>query len=317
MNIKPNLPATLMRFTVTAIAAMTLAACQTTPPVNADLAAARSTLDRARNNTFVAKSGAVELDRAQQAMARADAAWTTDRDTDQTRHLAYLARQRAEIALAVGSQAESDARVQQAGAERERVKLDARSAEADRANATARTAQGEARVAKNDAMLSRNQADVARAQADSAQVQAGEQTNRADSLERDLLALQGRSTDRGMVVTLGDVLFDTGRATMQPGAQRSVEQLAQVLRQHPERRVLIEGFTDSVGSEQTNLQLSQRRAEGFAQMLVNGGIAADRIQVHAWGKANPVASNRTAAGRQQNRRVEVLFSDAEGRIAAR
>ncbi len=316
MHIKPRSLFAYAPYAATLVA-VTLTACQTTPPVNADLASARSTLDRARANTFVAKSAAVELDRAQQAMARADAAWTADRDTEQTRHLAYVARQRAEIALAVGSQAESDARVQQASAERERVKLDARSAEADRATTTARTAQGEATSAKNDARLSREQADTARAQANSAQVQAGEQTMRADTLERDLLVLQGRSTERGMVVTLGDVLFDTGRATLQPGAQRSVEQLAQVLRQHPERRVLIEGFTDSVGSDGMNLQLSQRRAEAFQQMLINGGIAADRLQVRAWGEANPVASNATAAGRQQNRRVEVLFSDAEGRIATR
>jgi outer membrane protein OmpA-like peptidoglycan-associated protein len=120
-----------------------------------------------------------------------------------------------------------------------------------------------------------------------------------------------------MVVTLGDVLFDTGRATLQPGAQRSVEQLVQVLTRHAERRVLIEGFTDSVGGEEMNLQLSRRRAETFQQQLLNGGIAADRIELRAWGEANPVADNGSAAGRQQNRRVEVLFSDASGRFAAR
>ena len=112
-------------------------------------------------------------------------------------------------------------------------------------------------------------------------------------------------------------MFDTGKSTLQPGAQRSVAQLVQVLIRHPERRVLIEGFTDSVGREEMNMRLSQRRAQTFQRELMNGGIAAERIEVRAWGEANPVADNGSAAGRQRNRRVEVLFSDAEGHLAAR
>ena len=280
-----------------------LAACQTTPQPNPDLAAARSSLEQARNNPYVARSGAVELQNAQQALTLADTAWATDRDVDQTRHLAYLARQRAEIAMAVGMQAQSDERVQQFTAEREKVRLQARTQEADMATADARAAQAEAQMAKQ--------------QADAAAMLALQQAGRAEGLERDLADLQARKTDRGMVVTLGDVLFDTGKATLQPGAQRSVTQLVQVLTRHPERRVLIEGFTDSVGSDEMNMQLSQRRADTFQRELRNGGIAADRIEVRAWGEANPVADNTSAAGRQRNRRVEVLFSDAEGRLAAR
>lgn len=321
----------LIRTLLTASIALALAACQTTPPQNPDLVAARGTLAQARSNPAVGRSGAVELERAMQAMTAAETAWATDRNADETRHLAYIARQRAEIAIAVGTQAEADLRVQQAGAERERVRLAARSREADVATANARVAQADAKTAQADAktaqasavaaqdaaQTSRNEAQLSREQADAARLLALQQADRAAALERDLQELKGRSTERGMVVTLGDVLFDTGRATLQPGAQRSVEQLVQVLTRHPERRVLIEGFTDSVGGEEMNLQLSRRRAETFQQQLMNGGIAADRIEVRAWGEANPVADNSTAAGRQQNRRVEVLFSDATGHLAAR
>ncbi|MDO9314857.1 MAG: OmpA family protein [Burkholderiaceae bacterium] len=313
-----------IRTLLTASIALALAACQTTPPQNTDLVAARSTLSQARSNPGVARSGAVELERALQAMSAAETAWATDRNVDETRHLAYIARQRAEIALAVGRQADADLRVQQAGVERERVQLDARSREADVATENARVAQADANTAKASAVAaqgaaqtSRNEAELSREQADAARLLAIQQSDRAAGLERDLQDLKGRNTERGMVVTLGDVLFDTGRSTLQPGAQRSVEQLVQVLIRHPERRVLIEGFTDSVGSEEMNLQLSRRRAETFQQQLTNGGIATDRIEVRAWGEANPVADNGTAAGRQQNRRVEVLFSDAAGRIAVR
>ena len=178
------------------------------------------------------------------------------------------------------------------------------------ATASARDAQTAARNAQTDSQISRDQADAAR-------LLALKQSGRAEGLERDLADLKAQKTDRGMVVTLGDVLFDTGKSTLQPGAQRSVAQLVQVLVRHPERRVLIEGFTDSVGREEMNMGLSQRRAQTFQRELMNGGIAADRIEVRAWGEANPVADNGSAAGRQRNRRVEVLFSDAEGHLAAR
>ena len=298
------------RTLIAAATVMALAACQTTPGPNPDIAAARSSLEQARSNPYVARSGAVELQNAQQAMTRAETAWAADRDADQTRHLAYLARKRADIATAVGMQAQSDDRVQQFTAEREKIRLQARTYEADVATANARAAQADARNAQTDAQISKDQADAAR-------LLALQQAGRAEGLERDLADLKAQKTDRGMVVTLGDVLFDTGKSTLQPGARRSVAQLVQVLTQHPERRVLIEGFTDSVGSDEMNMQLSQRRAETFQRELMNGGIATERIEVRAWGEANPVADNGSAAGRQRNRRVEVLFSDAQGHLAGR
>ena len=282
---------------------MALAACQTTPGPNPDIAAARASLEQARNNAYVGRSGAVELQSAQEAMNRAETAWAADRDVEQTRHLAYLARQRAEIAMAIGNQAQSDERVKRFTAEREIVRLQARTYEADVAAANAQVAQAAAQSAQE--------------QAEAARLLALQQAGRAEGLERDLADLKAQKTDRGMVVTLGDVLFDTGKSTLQPGGQRSVEKLVEVLSHHPERRVLIEGFTDSVGSEEMNLQLSQRRAETFRRALLNGGIAADRIELRAWGEANPVADNGSAEGRQRNRRIEVLFSDAEGRLATR
>lgn len=305
-------------------AALALAACQTTPPSNTDLAEATAAVERARNNPYVARSGALELERAQQSLRRAEADWADRRNLESTSHLAYLATQRAEIAMAMGAQAQADERLQQAGPERERMRLEARTREAERATQAAHSSQQTARNAQSDAQLARGQADAARAQAeaarqqaDSASQQAALQGERAAALERDLQALRGRSTERGMVVTLGDVLFDTGRATLQAGAQRSVEQLAAVLGQYPERRVLIEGFTDSVGSDEMNMDLSRRRAEAFRLALANNGVSAERMEVRAHGEANPVADNSSAAGRQQNRRVEILFSDGEGRFAAR
>jgi len=322
MNYKKASPFRLGVLTLACVSV--LAACQTTPPVNADLENARSTIAQARANPYAARAAAVELDRAQQALARAEKAWADDRDREETQHLAYLAGRRGDIAMALAAQAQSEEKLQQAGAERERVRLEARTREAEQsaqtarsAMATAQSAQGQAAQSRRDADSARADASSARAEVDAARMQTAQEGERAAALQRDLESLQGRSTQRGMVVTLGDVLFSTGRAELQPGALRSVQQLAQVMQQYPERRVLIEGFTDSTGSLQLNMDLSQRRAEAFAQAMRNAGVAAERMEVRAQGPAFAVADNGNAAGRQQNRRVEVLFSNAEGRFAAR
>ena len=291
-------------------AAAALAACQTPPVANADLDAARAAMSQLQADPAAARGASVEIERATQALRQAEAAVAGRAGADDVKHLAYLARRRAEVAQAVVSQARNEARVGQASAERERIRLEARTREAEAAAARARAAQASAQSAQANAQ-------TAQATARTAQGEAAEQAQRAAALERDLQALQAKSTQRGLVVTMGDVLFATGRAELQPGALRNVQQLAAVLRQYPERRVLIEGFTDSVGAEQMNLALSQRRAEAFRQALVSAGIPAERMEVRAHGEDLPVADNSTPAGRQQNRRVEVLFSDPQGGFAAR
>ncbi|MCW7536332.1 OmpA family protein [Aquabacterium sp. A7-Y] len=273
-----------------ALASGLLAGCGSTPTQpNAALEEARQLYGRTSNSPSVAKGAAVELDRARQALNRADQAWTDNRDSAETNHLAYLAKQLTVVAMETGAQREAEARVQQASAERERVRADARSSEAR----------------------------VAHARADSAQQQATMAQQQARALEQELQQLSARNTDRGMVVTLQDVLFDVGQATLKPGAERTLERVAELLKQHPERRLLIEGYTDSTGSETTNLELSRQRAEAVQRVLTARGVGAERIEVQPRGEAYPVANNETAAGRQLNRRVELLFSDEQGQIEPR
>lgn len=273
----------------------TIAACSSNPPSQREFEAARSTLQEARGHPFAA-SAAVEIERAQLSLARAEDFWNKGSNAEMARQQTYVAWRQAEIALAVARQAENENRVAQAARERDRIVLAARTQEAEAAQARARSAQADAERARQAA---------------------AEESQRVAALQRSLSELRAQPTDRGLVVTLGDVLFATGRATLQPGARRSVQRIAEVLKQNPERRVLIEGFTDSTGGEETNLELSQRRAEAFAQALVANGVEAPRIEVRAHGEAYPVADNDSAAGRQRNRRVEVLFSDAQGRLVER
>lgn len=308
---------TLPRLIAVAAAVAALAACQTTDLVHQDLAAARAVVVRASNDPQVVRSGALELQRAQQTLRQAEAAWVGNRDEDLARHLAYLAQQSARTALAQGEQARFEAALQNAGTERERIRLAARTREAELATQRAQAAQSSAQAAQSRAQSAEATAQSAQQRADQQSQLAQREAERAAALERDLQSLQSRNTTRGLVVTLGDVLFATGRAELFPGAQRSVDRMAQVLSQYPERRVLIEGFTDSVGSTATNQALSQRRAEAFRQALLARGVAADRMEVRGHGERYPVADNRSPAGRQQNRRVEVLFSDAQGRFVER
>jgi len=129
--------------------------------------------------------------------------------------------------------------------------------------------------------------------------------------------LDAKKTDRGLVVTLGDVLFDTNKAQLSSGGMRGVQKLSDVLKQYPQRNVLIEGFTDSTGSDSLNQELSDRRANAVRTALLDTGISADRIANRGYGPNYPVASNATTAGRQLNRRVEIIVSGDSERIAPR
>lgn len=135
---------------------------------------------------------------------------------------------------------------------------------------------------------------------------------RAQDLEKQVQDLQTEDTERGLVLTLGSVLFETGQATLQTGSQRTVEKVARFLNEYPERDILIEGFTDSMGAEEYNQKLSQQRAQAVRDLLVTYGVDASRVKTEGYGEQYPVASNDSAAGRQQNRRVEVVVAKRNG-----
>jgi outer membrane protein OmpA-like peptidoglycan-associated protein len=119
-----------------------------------------------------------------------------------------------------------------------------------------------------------------------------------------------------LVLTLDDVLFDVDASDLKPNARSTLDRLADFLDEYDDRVVLIEGHTDSTGTEGYNVALSERRADAVRGALVDRGIAGDRIRIAGLGESEPVVSNDTAAGRQQNRRVEVVISDENGEIAS-
>ena len=170
------------------------------------------------------------------------------------------------------------------------------------ARAEAETSFTEEQRAALSAQRESARLDARTREADSAHQQAAE-------LQRQIDALQAKPTDRGLIVTLGDVLFDTGRANLKPGATSNLNRLVAFLNQYPDRTVRIEGYTDSVGGEDYNQGLSERRADSVKSYLAGEGIGSIRLSASGKGESDPVASNDSAAGRQQNRRVEVIISN--------
>lgn len=277
--------------------ALALGACASMPQPNAALETARAAVQTAQADPNVPKYAPLDLDRAQKELHVAEDAALNHRDAE-VNQPAYLAAQDARLAQARAAAKADDARVAAGQVERDQIMLAARTREADNAKASAANANVVAAVAINQ----RDQANqqTARANEETARVQA------------ELDALKATPTPRGLVLTLGDVMFDTGRSELKSGAGRKMDQLAEFLVEHPDRRVQIDGFTDSVGTDSYNEELSQRRADAVKSALISRGVQPSRIGTEGYGKAYPVASNNDSGGRQLNRRVEVVIGGNNG-----
>ena len=284
-----------------------LAACATTPERVPQLEEARAKVQALAQDPMVQQAASRELAAARNTLQLAEMALEKREPLVRVTHLSYLAARHADIGQARLEEARARADIAKAEAERNRVLLAARSQEA----AAARLATEDARRAADDA---RRATDAARLETSAAQIEAQTQAEAAESARRALAELQAKETERGMVLTLSDVLFDTGAATLKPGAIDTLGRLATFLEQNAEMRLIIEGHTDSQGSEAYNEDLSRRRGQAVANELVSRGISSSRFEVVGRGEAIPVADNTTAAGRQQNRRVEIVFSDRAGKF---
>lgn len=249
------------------------------PGENIALKNAREAYASAKGDPNVEANASVPLYEAGRTLKKAEMA-TSDAETN---HLAYLAEKQTAIAVTTAEQKLAEDEHRKLAKEKDQILLAQREQQARRARGEAENAQ--------------QRAEAAMAQ--------------ARQLEQELSELKAKKTDRGFVLTLGDVLFATGKADLLPGAQRTIDQLTAVLNKHPDQKVSVEGHTDSVGSDNYNLALSQRRAESVRMAIMARGIDSDRITARGLGELYPVAGNDTPAGRQQNRRVEILINSGE------
>jgi len=161
------------------------------------------------------------------------------------------------------------------------------------------------------------EAQLAKKQAVEARMEADEARRRTEMLSRQLADIEAEKTERGLVVNLRNVLFDSGKSDIKIGAVDNLAKLIRFLLEYRDRNVLIEGFTDNLGARSVNQRLSEQRASAVKQALINSGIKPDRIITRGYGEDYAIADNSSEAGRQQNRRVEVVISDETGTITSR
>lgn len=300
-----------------AVASILLAACAAAPVRPSGAEEARAKLTQLQSDPNLASKAPAAIAEAERAVQAAEQP-QTDQDLGQYR--VYIADRKVDIARAQAQTRYFEDQRTALEAQRQSARLDARTREADLATNRMERAQADdatqrliASQAQVQADAAQSQANQARSDADSANmaaaISAQQSAQQSAELQRQIDTLNARVTDRGLVLTLGDVLFTTGRSDLMTGATVHLDKLVAFLNRYPDREVIIEGYTDSVGTQDYNQGLSERRAESVRHYLRGQGIDSGRLTASGKGESNPVAGNDSATGRQQNRRVEVIISN--------
>jgi outer membrane protein OmpA-like peptidoglycan-associated protein len=324
----------LGRWIVPAALVLALGACSSSPKKNLALEQLRAQLNELQSDRELAAFAPVALGEAERAVRAAE---TSTGDDTQRIHLIYMADRRIQIArvaaqreqlqveyrameddrsrmLIRASQMEAERSRQEA--ERARMMSQATAEDAERARLMAEQASEREAASAMTAQQAIEEADQARALAASSETAAQLARKEADlaaeqaqTLRQQLENLQLRQTESGVVVTLGDVLFETGQAELRSDSQTSLVEVVDLLQSEPGKSIRIEGHTDSVGDAATNLQLSEQRANSVLAALESLGVDPARITVVGMGEDFPIASNDTEEGRSKNRRVDVILLD--------
>jgi len=246
--------------------------------------------------------------------AKAETARLQAEEEARRRTLAENDRAAADAQRVAAEQARRDAEAQRLAAEQATIEATRQKREAEAAQQAALAQQQQLAA---EVERSRSAADLAERQRREAEQAAQQQRQQAEEerlkLRQQLLAqlnviMQTRDTARGLIVNMSDVLFDTGRFTLTPGAREKLAKVSGIILSHPGLTVKVEGHTDSVGSDEYNMKLSENRANSVRTFLVGQGIESGSVTAQGFGKTMPVADNSTAAGRQRNRRVELVVS---------
>lgn len=270
-----------MKWALLASAGILATGCAGTPDKIAQLEDAKSAYTRANADPVIAKHAALELDDANKSLKKAEKVWQDGDEKKLVEHYAYIADQQIAIAEYRAKDLDNQKQLEDMKLERKSVQLEVRAGEVEK---------------------SRKLAEAAR-------LEAAEMAAKAAELQRQMVELQATQTERGIVLTLGDVLFDLNKATLKPGSEQKIAKVADFMNEYPEKNVVIEGHTDSTGEEEYNQSLSSRRAAAVKLALVMRGVDATRVVSRGLGEDVPVASNENSHGRQQNRRVEIIFEN--------
>ena len=281
-----------------AVAATLFAGCASVPKHPAGSEQVRVKLTALQSEPTLANRAPVAIKDAEGAVVLAE---MTEKDLVLAAHRVYIADRKVDTARALAETNFSEQERTALNEQAEKARLDSRTREADAAKTDALVARAESAEQKVAANSARSDAEAAQLAANTSQLQAAE-------LQRQIEVLQARPTDRGLVLTLGDTLFATGKSEIKSGATANLDRLTTFMNEYPKRTAAIEGYTDSMGSDEMNQSLSERRADAVKRYLIDQGVGSARLTSTGRGESSPVADNESAAGRQQNRRVEVVIS---------
>jgi outer membrane protein OmpA-like peptidoglycan-associated protein len=296
------------RLTVLA-SALVAAGCAVSPQAHQQLEEARAAYRLAADDPNVRQYAQAELNSAEAALRDAERKADESKYSELVEHNAYLAAQRARVAQNTAEVRKTEVDIQAAREERRRNQLEAREREAREREAAARDEAQRAESARREAEMRARLLEEEKANNEREKIAAAELGAEVKRLETELADVRAQQTERGWILTLkNDLLFDSGGATLKPGAERALDNLAQFMQKYPDRAVAIEGFTDSTGSKEVNQQLSEKRAWAVKAALVKRGISSTRVDARGYGPSFPVASNANETGRQLNRRVEVVIN---------
>jgi len=273
-------------------------------------------LDQVLNEQGAQRRAEAAMIRSREALVTAQNAFAAKQTQEYVDGLSHIALRLAQVAEAQSSRVLATSAADSLRRETLARQL-ARSEELRRRNEQMSAQQQQMSQAQIDSLQRHNariqqQSDSLRRAAEAANEQLNSALNQLRNLVTEITNL--RETSRGIVISLSDILFDVNRATLKPGAESNVRRIAAILQQYPDRQIAVEGHTDATGSDAYNQTLSEERAASVRASLVAGGVPEGQITSTGFGKTQPVATNDTPAGRQQNRRVEIIVLGA-GKLA--
>jgi outer membrane protein OmpA-like peptidoglycan-associated protein len=289
---------------VALVAAVLTAGCATTADEEiAALQTAEAQYARAQSTARIDEFASQSMEQAERNLRRAQSLADEGADRDQIEHHAFLTQRHVEIAEARLNRGLIQEEISNADRRQQELQLAAEQRRSAR-RGTAAT-EAEQRAEEAEARLALTQQELAETQ------------QAAQGLAQELKDLKVKQEERGTVFTLSDVVFDVDSDELNRGGERSVTRIAETLKKYPKGHILIEGYTDSTGSDEYNAQLSERRAKAVKSLFVKEGIPEDRIRTEGYGEEYPVANNDTPQGRQLNRRVEIVVSDDDRPVEPR
>lgn len=276
------------------------------PKIHPTLQNVQAAYESARSDPNIEKNGAAALHEAKKSL---DTAAALNDDAEIERE-AGRAERLIRIAEAQAAQKLAESRIEELTREKEALLLErSRRQEAQKDFQARQLAEEKAKAAERARLKAEKIKKEAAEKAMAAEKLRQEAELATSNLPKELAELHAKQTDRGIVLSLGDFLFEPGKADLSPGALRAIQKVTDFLIRNPKRSVLIEGHTDSSGDDNDNLALSELRADVVRTALINDQIAPERIFIKGYGKNFPIANNDTPKGRRQNRRVEIIILD--------